>query len=91
MVHPIRGRLIRDIGQAEITTLLLASDQAFPGITAFSDDFLCVFLVLAFSAEGELVLWLSVWDLVDTEPFISGSEQTGKMALNIFDVVQLWC
>jgi len=71
--------------------LLLAGNQALPSITAFSDDFLSVLLVLAFSAEGELVLWLSIWDLVDTEPLVGGSEKTGEMAFNILDVVELGC
>ena len=83
--------MIRNVGQAEIAALLLASNQALPGITAFSNDFLGVLLVLAFSAEGKLVLRLSVWDFIDTEPLIGGPEKTWQMALNVFDVVQFRC
>ena len=46
-------------------------------------------LVLAFTAEGELVLGLSVRDLVDAEPLIGGTQKTGEMALDILNVVEL--
>lgn len=71
--------------------MLLAGNQTLPSITAFSDDFLGVLLVLALSAESELVLWLSVWDLIDTEPLVCGSEKTWKVTFNILDVVELGC
>ena len=48
-------------------------------------------LVLAFAREGKLVLWLSVGDFVDTEPFVCGPQETGKVPLNIFDIVELRC
>lgn len=71
--------------------MLLAGHQTFPSITAFTDDFLSVLLVLALSAESELVLWLSIWDLVDTEPLVCGSEKTWEVAFNILDIVELGC
>ena len=83
-----RGRVCH-IGQADVSSLLLASDQAFPGITALADDFLSILLVLAFTAEGELILRFSIWDLVDTEPFVGSSEKARKMTFDVFDVVQL--
>lgn len=46
-------------------------------------------LVLALSSESELVLRLSVWDLVDSEPLIGSSQQTRKVSLNILDIVEL--
>ena len=46
-------------------------------------------LVLAFAGEGELVLGLSVGDLVDTEPLVGGTEEAGEVALDILDVVEL--
>lgn len=81
--------MIGDIGQAESTWRSLALDQSLPCITAFSDDILGVLLVLAFTAEGELVLWLSVWDLVNSEPFVGGSKETGEVSLNVLYVVEL--
>lgn len=78
-----------DIGQADVAALLLASNQAFPGIAALADDLLGVLLVLAFTAERELVLGLAIWDLVDTEPFVGSSEQARKVTLHILNVVQL--
>ena len=47
-------------------------------------------LVLALAGESELVLWLSVWDLVDAEPLIGGSQEAWEVALDILDVVELW-
>lgn len=46
-------------------------------------------LVLALSRECELVLGLSVWDLVDTEPLVGSPEETRQMPLNILNVVEL--
>ena len=91
LVDAVWRGLICDIGQVNITTLLLARNETFPSITAFADDLLGILLVLAFSTESELVLRLSIWDLVDTEPFVGRTEQTRKMTLDILDVVQLGC
>ena len=46
-------------------------------------------LVLAFTGEGELVLGLSIGNLVDTEPLVGGTEKAGKVALDILNVVEL--
>lgn len=91
MVDAVRRRLVCDICQAEISTLLLAGNQTLPSITALSDDFFGVLLVLALSAEGKLVFGLSIWDFVDTEPLVGGSEKAGKVAFNILNVVELGC
>ena len=48
-------------------------------------------LVLALSSESELVLGLSIWDLVDTEPLIGGPQQTRQVSLDVFNIVELWC
>jgi len=45
-----------------------------------------VLFVLAFTGEGELVLGLSVGDLVDTEPFVGGTEKTREVTLDVLDV-----
>jgi hypothetical protein len=47
-------------------------------------------LVLAFAGEGKLVLGLSIGDLVDTEPLVGSTEETGEVALNILNVVEFW-
>lgn len=52
---------------------------------------MCLRLVLALASESELVLWLSIWDLVDAEPLIGCSQKTWKVALDILDIVELWC
>jgi hypothetical protein len=46
-------------------------------------------LVLALASEGELVLGLAIGDLVDTEPLVGRTEKTGKVALDILNVVKL--
>lgn len=48
-----------------------------------------VLLVLALAGESELVLGLSVGDLVDTEPLVGGAEKAREVALNILNVVEL--
>ena len=87
--NPVRGFLVGNIGQAEISSLSFASDQSVPSVTAFSNDLLGIFLVLAFTAEGELVLGLAVWDLVDSEPLIGSSEETWQVPFDILDIVEL--
>lgn len=89
-VDPIWGSRVCDVGQAEITALLLARDETFPGITALADDLFSILLVLAFTTEGELVFGLSIWDLVDTEPFVGSSQEAREVTLDVFNVVQLW-
>lgn len=49
------------------------------------DDLLFVF---AFARESEMVLRLSVRNLVDSKPFIRSAEQTRQMTLHILDVIQ---
>lgn len=90
-VNSVGRALVCDIGQADITTLLLASDETFPGVGALLDDLFCVLLVFAFAAERELVLGLAIWDLVDTEPLVGCSEEAGKVTLNILNVIQFGC
>jgi hypothetical protein len=48
-----------------------------------------ILLVLALSGESELVLGLSVRDLVDTEPLVGGTEEAGHVALDILNVYKL--
>ena len=50
-----------------------------------------ILLVLALSSESKLVLWLSIWDLVDSEPFICSPQKTRKVSLNILNIIELWC
>ena len=52
------------------------------------NDFHGVLLVLGFTGEGKLVLWLSIWNLVDSKPFIGSSDQSWQMSFNIFDVIE---
>ena len=46
-------------------------------------------LVLAFAGESELVLGLSIGDLVNTEPLVGSTEKTGQMSLHILNIVEL--
>jgi hypothetical protein len=45
-------------------------------------------LVLALASEGKLVLGLAIRDLVDSEPFIGGPQETGKVTFDILNVVE---
>lgn len=81
--------LICNIGQVDASWLLLSSDESVPRIATLTDDLLGVLLVLAFTAESELILRLSVWDLVDTEPLVGGPEKARQVTLDIFNVIQL--
>lgn len=67
----------------------LAGNEAVPSLGALVDDVHGVLLVLALASKGELVLGLSVGNLVDTEPLVGGTEETGQVALNILNVVEL--
>ena len=78
-----------DVGEADFTGSGLAGDELLPGIGTLVDDILGVLLVLALAGEGELVLGLAVGDLVDTEPLVGGTHETGQVALNILNVVKL--
>ena len=64
-------------------------DEVLPGFVGFKNNIGGVLLVLSFTGESELVLWLAVWDLVDSEPFVGGTEKTWKVTLDVFDVVDL--
>ena len=74
--------------QADIPSLSLAGDQSLPRIRTLPDDFHSILLVLAFAAESELVFWLAIWDLVDTEPLVCGTEETWEMTFDILNIVQ---
>jgi hypothetical protein len=75
--------------QAEVLLGRLASGKLLPGLGALADNVHGVLLVLALAGEGELVLGLAVWDLVDAEPLICGTEKAGQMALDVLDIVEL--
>lgn len=44
------------------------------------------YLVLGFTAKGKDIFGLAIRDLVDTEPFVRGTDQARKLLLNILDV-----
>lgn len=89
MVDSVRRAVVGDIGETDIATLLLASDESLPCIAALADDLLSVLLVLALTAECELVLGLAIWNLVDAEPFVGCSEEARKVTLDILDIIKL--
>ena len=45
--------------------------------------------VLALAGESELILWLSIGNLVDAEPLVGRSEKAGKVPFDVLDVVEL--
>jgi hypothetical protein len=48
-----------------------------------------ILYVLALASEGKLVLGLVIGDLVDTEPLVSGTQETRQASLNILDAVEV--
>lgn len=67
----------------------LARGELFPSLSTLTDNVHGILLVLALAREGKLVLRLAVGDLVDTEPLIRGAEKARKVALDVFDIIQL--
>jgi hypothetical protein len=91
LIDAVWRALVHDIGEADVSWLLLAGNETLPSITAFADDLFGVFLVFAFATESELILGLSIWDLVDTEPLVRGAEEARQVSLDVFYVVELRC
>lgn len=52
------------------------------------DNLHSVLLAFGLPGEGKDVLGLSIGDLVDPEPLVGRSDQSGQMPLNILDVIE---
>lgn len=48
-------------------------------------------LILALAGKSKLILRLSVWNLVNTEPFVRSSQETWKVPLNVLNIIKLCC
>jgi len=83
------GVLDSQVGSRNFSSISLAGNESLPCLCTFTDNVSSILLVLAFTSESKLILWLSVWDLVDTEPLVCGAEKTREMALNILNIIQL--
>jgi len=66
-----------------------STDKTAPSFMTLMDDFSGIFLVLGLAGERKLVLGLPIGDLVDPEPLIRRSDKSGKMSLNVLDIIQL--
>jgi hypothetical protein len=75
--------------QVDLILGSLASGKLLPGLGTLAHNVHGVLLVLALAGEGELVLGLAVWDLVDAEPLVCGAEKPRKVALNVLNIVEL--
>ena len=49
----------------------LTFNQLLPGFMSLLDNIQAVLLVLSFTRESKLVFWFTIWNLVNSEPFIS--------------------
>jgi len=67
---------------------IMAINQPLPCLMSLPDNIIGILLVLALPRESKLVLRLSIWDLIDTEPLIGGPEEAWEVTLNIFNVVE---
>jgi len=84
------GRVLdSDVVDRQILHGTLPSNETTPCLVAFMDDLGGVFLVLGFTRESEGIFGLAIGDLVDTEPFICGPDQTREVTLHILDVIEL--
>lgn len=81
----------RDVGEVDLALWCLARNELLPSLSAFPHDVHSILAVLALAGESELVLWLAVWDLVDAEPLVGGTEETWKMTLDVLDIVKTRC
>lgn len=61
-------------------------DETLPSFVGFKNDVSSILLVLGFTTESKDVFGLSIRDFVDTEPFVSSTNETREMLLNIFNV-----
>jgi len=86
-----RGVLDREVCNRNMTSLGLGSDELLPGLRALANNVSGILLVLAFSSESELVLWLSIRNLVDSEPLIRSPQKTREVSLNILNIIELRC
>jgi len=84
------GRTLNShVGCGNIAWVSLACDELLPSLSTLTNDIGGVFLVLALAGESKLVLWLSVWDFVDSEPLVCGTEKTWQVSLDILNIVEL--
>lgn len=87
--------VIEDIGwrhsQANFALWSLARDELLPSLGALAHNIHGILAVLALARESKLVLRLAIWDLVDTEPLVGGTEEAWQVALDVLNVVQAWC
>ena len=76
-IRTILNQQIRTVNFA-IGSLIadLIHDQFNPRLIGFMNDIKRILFVFAFSWKSEIVFWLSVWDLVDSEPFVCCAEET---------------
>lgn len=72
---------------AVLCCLVLAADQAAPGVMALVDHVEGVVTVLGLAVEGKLVRGLAVGHLVHAEPLVGGLEQARLVFPDIVDVV----
>jgi len=77
------------VGQSDLGGWILSINQPLPCLVCLPDNLSGVFLVLALTGERKLVLWLSIWDLVDAEPLVCGPEEAWEVALDVLNVVEL--
>jgi len=89
----VRAALDRDVADLDIIGLSLGGDvtldQTLPSLMGLLDDVGGVLLVLGLTREGKLVLGLSIGDLVNAEPLVGGTDESGQVTLDILDIVEL--
>ena len=60
-----------NLSQASAHSRTISVAYLLPQLAVDNHDlYLYLLLILAFSGECKLILWLAIWDFIDTEPFI---------------------
>lgn len=79
----------RDVTCGKLRSGGLSSDKTTPGLVALMNDLGGITFVLGLTRERKSVLRLSIGNLVDPEPLVGSPDQTRKMSLNVFNVIEL--
>jgi len=86
--HEAGSVFIGDVCNRDAMGRCLSGDETAPGFVALVNDLGCVLPVLGLAGEGKSVFGLSVGNFVDPEPLIGCPDETGKVPLDILDVVE---
>jgi len=80
---------VGNVADGDVTRRGFTANETAPSFVGLVNDLRGILLVLSLAGEGELVLGLSIGNLVDPEPLVGSPDETRQVTLDIFDIVQL--